>query len=307
MSVLRRYQKSRQRTKKLTGRVFADRLSHRRLRIEALEQRQLLSTVAWTGGGNDSNWDNPQNWNTQAVPAAGNDVVIDTGSSAATVTINTGDAESVNSLTTGGNDTLSITGGSLTVAANSTLGGSLAMTGGSLTASGEGITLTVNGSTTVSNANLSAEAGATLSLPNLVSYSSVTEGNGGIIEIASNTLEATGTGSTLAMDNLTALTEGNSDDTLTVEAQAGGTVTLPALAEIDTGTVDLVSDGTGSVLEISALTSVSAGGGSGVSGLQHHQGFGRRRAISGCRLGQDGLVMFKSYLGVESHGESARY
>ena len=44
-----------------------------------------------------------------------------------------------------------------------------------------------------------------------------------------------------------------------------------------------------------------------VSGLQHHQGFGRRRAISGCRLGQDGLVMFKSYLGVESHGESARY
>jgi hypothetical protein len=37
MSVLRKYQKSRQRTKKLTGRVFADRPSHRRLRLEALE------------------------------------------------------------------------------------------------------------------------------------------------------------------------------------------------------------------------------------------------------------------------------
>ena len=81
-------------------------------------------------------------------------MVIDT---AATITIQSGDAETVNSVTTGNNSTLSITGGSLVVATASTLGGTLSiaggsvefdagavlngplsMTGGSLTASGSG-------------------------------------------------------------------------------------------------------------------------------------------------------------------------
>jgi hypothetical protein len=252
MSALRRQQKSRQRTKKLAGRVFADCTSHRRLRFEALEQRQLLS-VTWTGGGNDSNWDDPQNWNTQAVPGAGDDVVIDTGSVAATVNINSSDSESVNSLRTGVNDTLSITGGSLTVAANSTLSGSLAMTGGSLTASGTGITLTVNGSTTVSNAGLSAQAGATLSLPNLTSYAAT--------NVYEHVLEATGAGSTLALANLTGLTAGDFSY-MQVTATAGGTVNLPLLAQINTGPVLLFCDGAGSMLDLSALADFSVASGS---------------------------------------------
>src|SRR5208283_354746 len=109
--------------------------SFRRLLVfERLEDRTLPSTVTWMNpaGGN---WDNRANWSPANVPGSGDDAVINT-TSAATITIQSGDSESVRSLTTASGDTLSITGGSLTVAANSTLSGALAMTGGSLTANG---------------------------------------------------------------------------------------------------------------------------------------------------------------------------
>ena len=84
--------------------------------------------------------------------------VIDTASPA-TITIQSGDTESVGGLTTTAGDTLSITGGSLTVQGNSTMSGPLAMTGGSLVANGSGTSVMVTGTTTVSVANLSAQAG----------------------------------------------------------------------------------------------------------------------------------------------------
>jgi hypothetical protein len=176
----------------------------------------LLSTVVWNGGGNDSNWGNPQNWNTHAVPATGDDVVIDTGSSAATVTMSAPDTASLNSLTMGGNDTLSLSGSSLTVNdlaigrndtlinsgylmvdGNVTLQGSLSMTAGTLAVSGAGASMTLNGITALSDAGLIAEAGATLSLPNLVSCTG-----------QDYALVATGAGSTLTLANLTALPGG---------------------------------------------------------------------------------------------------
>ncbi len=80
--------------------------------------------------------------------------------------------ESVHSITA--SDPLVISGGGLTVAANSTISGGLTMTGGSLTANGSEISLTVTGTTTVSGGNLYAENGASLSLNQLTSYT----GNG---------------------------------------------------------------------------------------------------------------------------------
>ena len=49
----------------------------RKLAVEALEGRMLLSTVTWTNlsGGN---WDVGSNWSGGSVPAAGDDVVINT-------------------------------------------------------------------------------------------------------------------------------------------------------------------------------------------------------------------------------------
>ncbi len=129
------------------------------------------ATISWTNP-NGGDWDVAANWSTGVVPSSSDVVTIDT-SGTATITIQSGDDIQVQSLTTGGDDTLSITGGSLTVTIGaSTLSGTLSMTGGTLTASGSGVNLTASGTTAVASANLLAEQGATLSLPEMTSYTS---------------------------------------------------------------------------------------------------------------------------------------
>src|ERR1019366_1836623 len=132
-----------------------------RLELELLESRILLKvfgpTAIWINP-NSGNWDVASNWSSGAVPGAFDNVAIST-TSAATITIQSGDAESAQSLTTAGNDTLSITGGSLTVAAgsvflpSSTLSGGLAITGGSFTASEAGTVVTINNTAICSGTN----------------------------------------------------------------------------------------------------------------------------------------------------------
>ena len=95
--------------------------------FERLEERQLLTAYTWTGGATGY-WDVANNWSPHAVPGLGAAVSIT--SSSATVTIQAGDAESISSLTIGANDTLLMTGGSLTTSAGITNGGSITMTGG---------------------------------------------------------------------------------------------------------------------------------------------------------------------------------
>ena len=121
------------------------------LRIEQLEARLMLSTVTWNNpaGGN---WDVAANWTDQSnqthhVPGSGDDVQIST-TAAATVTIQGNDVESVHSLTTAANDTLSFNGGSLSVGVSSTLNGNLSLSSGTLNvASGAVLTLAGTAST----------------------------------------------------------------------------------------------------------------------------------------------------------------
>ena len=225
MSAVCKRHLSRQRTKKSTGRFFANRSRRGRLRFEELEQRQLLSLtpVTWVGG-NGNDWDVAANWSpvngVSSVPNATDAVTINLPS-ATTVTINSGDNENIGSLTTGSTDTLSITGGSLTIAGSSTLGGPLTMTGGYLEATGSGVTVTVNGAagtTTVSEASLYAEAGATLSLPNLTK--SVSNGTD---------FQAEGAKSVLDVSALTTLTQNNN---WTVNSYSGGEVKLTGLTSL---------------------------------------------------------------------------
>jgi YD repeat-containing protein len=193
-----------------------------------LEDRVLPTTVNWVNP-NSGNWDVGANWSTGSVPGAGDDVVINT-TGAVTVTIQAGDYESVHSLTTAANDALSIAGGSLIVAANSTLSGGLAMTGGSLTASGSGTTLTAAGATNLATGDLFAEGGATLSLPQLTSYSP----NGGY-------LRADGTGSVLDLSAVTTLAPTGYWD---LYATDGGEVKLTGLTSL-TGTQNINITDTG--------------------------------------------------------------
>jgi hypothetical protein len=190
------------------------------------------------------------NWSTGSVPGSSDNAVINTNS-AATITVQAGDSASIQSLTTGSNDTLSFSGGSVTLAGNSTLSGALKMTAGTLTANGYGISVAAAGTTTISGSSLYAEGGATLSLPGLTSYTGSTG--------QTTTLEATGAISTLNLANLTSVTVDTSTyySATEFEALAGGTVNLSGLTQLNTGIVVLESDGTGSVLNISALTSIT--------------------------------------------------
>src|SRR4051794_5808177 len=54
----------------------------RRVIAEALERRQLLSTVTWDGGpaGTGFDWNIATNWSTDTVPTASDDVVISSAS-----------------------------------------------------------------------------------------------------------------------------------------------------------------------------------------------------------------------------------
>ena len=176
----------------------------------------MLAAVAWANP-NGGAWDVAGNWSTGVVPGPGDDVIINTAA-AETIAIQPGDSISVNSLTTGTNDTLSVSGGSLTVATVSTLSGPLTMTGGSLTATGSGGSLTSNGSTSIADASLYAEAGGTLSLPQLTSYAS-----------NATTLEANGGSSVLSLSALVTIVHVGS---LSINADGGGKIDFSSLKSL---------------------------------------------------------------------------
>ena len=232
-------------------------------RIEVLERRQLLTTTIYWNSSTSGDWGTAANWMPQQVPNSTDNVVINESGATPTITISSADSESVLSLIA--SDPLSITGGSLTVAANSMIGDGLSMTGGSLTANGMGIALTVSGTTAVTGADLTAEGGASLILPQLASY---TGGSG------TTTLKATGTGSNLTLANLTTVTEAytNYGAEVQFEAVSGGTVTLTSLQSIDTATVVLDSADGGSVLDAPALTTFENPGSWTYSALEASDG-----------------------------------
>ena len=192
------------------------------------------------------------------VPGPNDDVVIAVSGATPTVAISS-NVESVHSITS--SDPLVISGGGLTVTANSTISGGLAMTGGTLTATGPGVALNVTGTTTISGANVFAENGATLNLTALTSYSNAA---------GLTTLEATGTNSVLNLANLATVTESSNSYQAQpqFEALAGGTVTLSGLTTINTGTVVLEADGSASVLNVPALTTFTEANGWTYSTLQ---------------------------------------
>ncbi len=223
------------------------RRSRSPLHLELLENRLAPANVNWTGGGDGTSWSDKANWG-GSVPGSGDDVTINTAA-AATVSIASGVSASVHSLTTGGNDTLSISGGSLTVASSSTLSGSLMMADATLTVSGG--TVTVTGSTTINSSSLYVSGGGTLSLPRLTTFAKP--------DNLPAVFQASGAGSVLdvsALASVGAVTHYYWD----VQAQQGGQVKLSALAAIGNASVDvnITADGSGSRIDLSSLTSFAS-------------------------------------------------
>jgi hypothetical protein len=121
-----------------------------RPQIECMEPRTLLSAVTWTGGGGNNNWDTAANWSTDSVPGSGDDVTIDI---AANVVHSDNVTDSINSLTS--TEPLTISGGTLSIAAASTIDSTLSITGGTLTGTGD---LSVSGLVTLTSGTLSGSS-----------------------------------------------------------------------------------------------------------------------------------------------------
>jgi hypothetical protein len=121
-----------------------------RPRIEALEQRTVLSTVFWSNAAGGV-WETPGNWSTGYRPGPADDVVINNLNSGATIT-HQSDSTVIHSLTTNlaNPATFAFSGGSLTVLATSVLDShtTLNLTGGAIGGPGE---IDLNGLLTWSN------------------------------------------------------------------------------------------------------------------------------------------------------------
>jgi uncharacterized delta-60 repeat protein len=208
-------------------------------------------------------WDVASNWSRGVVPATGDSVVID--QPGVTVTVGPGDAEVVSGLTTAAGTTLAVTGGTLTITGNSTLSGALTMTGGLFRATSPQISVNVAGACSIAGGSLDAENGATLTLPTLSSYQNPDPSAG-------TSFQANGSGSTLDLSGLTSL--GAMNSMLSVTATGGGRVVLSSLGAIQNSSqtpnvIQFSDDGTGSQIDLSALTVFDGGDNSALYVTNH--------------------------------------
>ena len=221
--------------RKKCGRKGAGR---RRMVAEPLEDRRLLATVVWDGGGDGVNWADPLNWDANQLPATGDDVVIDSAFDP-TIQYDAGTL-SLGSLTS--NEALHLAGGSLTITGAGQINANFTAGQASLIASGPAASIQATTSTSLFQTTLKALGGGAISIPATM----YTEGN--------STLEADGAGSLLDLSSLTTMSGGGFIRTVFVEANNGGVVDLSSLAEVTGGATRMIVDGAGSRIDASSLT-----------------------------------------------------
>ncbi len=226
----------------------------RKLTLEALEPRQLLSLVSWDGGGGDLQWTNRLNWVGDQVPGTSDDATI--GDLTGSQTISLGGTQAVRSVTCA--EGLNITGSLTVTTGASTISGPFtASPGSSVTVQGVSTSLTATGTTVVDASSLIASAGGNLALPNVTSLQMPADSSYQL-------LQASGFGSVLDLHKITSITHRNSSQSeYEIKALAGGHVDLSGLVQVNdpapnaaVGVSTLVTaDGTGSLVDFSTLVS----------------------------------------------------
>ena len=107
--------------------------------------------VTWDGGGNGTAWGDPLNWDPNALPVGGDDVIIG-AAGGITVTINLN--VTINSLTSA--EAVHLISGTLTIAATSQINNAFTHSGGTLTGTGD---VTVTGLYTWNAGTISGTGG----------------------------------------------------------------------------------------------------------------------------------------------------
>ena len=121
-----RHQSKEAKRRRAAARRHVQRRRFRAVRFETLEDRRLLATVTWDGGGDGQEWLDRFNWTGDTLPGSGDDAVIDVAANP-TVRHSSG-STSVRSLVS--HEALVIAGGSLTVGNTSSTDAALAINSG---------------------------------------------------------------------------------------------------------------------------------------------------------------------------------
>ncbi len=142
----------------------------KRLFLEVLEPRVVLSQITWNAAASPTggDWDLGSNWVGGVVPTSGDTALIQGLTSPGTVYLDSNLADSVAGLTTDSSTTLEVINGSLTVAAgsSSTLGGPVDVDSGAQLAFDASASVTLgSGQTLTDNGTLSFATGDSVSFP----------------------------------------------------------------------------------------------------------------------------------------------
>ncbi|MCY2991124.1 MAG: FG-GAP-like repeat-containing protein [Planctomycetota bacterium] len=212
-----------------------------------------FTSYFWDGEAGDGLWSSAANWNSDAVPPSGANVLIDVPGEVV-VTHGTG-SRTVQRLQAEESLVVSGVGTSLTVTGLAVFRGALTVdAAATLTASGTTASVAALGPTNLQLANLYATNAGRLNLPNAASY----RGTAG----QAFTISADGAGSLVDLSGVTALTGSSSVGScggvclVKIEAKNGGRVDLSATTSL-TNQVSLSVGGPTDEIVLSAVTAIT--------------------------------------------------
>ncbi len=193
-------------------------------------------------------WHQVSNWSSDpGLPGPTDNVTIDRPAADITVIHSLG-TTAINDLSC--NESLRLTGGSLTVSGTGLISGAFTIgPGASLTADGAGATITAVGVTSLNGGSFYALNGGNLGLPNATSYAAT--------DVTNPYFTADGAGSTLDLSTFTTILSSTiGAEILSIQAHNGGKVDLSGTTSFTTFVVQVVADGAVSVVDLSAVTAL---------------------------------------------------
>ncbi|WP_158222635.1 CARDB domain-containing protein [Rhodopirellula sp. MGV] len=258
-------QKKRVRTARLARKLFSKR--QLRTPFEQLEDRRVLAAIHWDGGGDNSSWHDPLNWDSDQVPAVTDDVTIEDVADDLSINIlanvEVASISTTERLHVVGSElkTTSLIADELHLENASLIGqagmpvsatiqrlltveqsasdfmvlGNLHVTGDLLlaqptriVANGADAQLTVDGDANLEDAQVSVTAGGVVAMPNVQTYWFHTDGNG-----QTRTFSVDGAGSRLDFSGLQIISGGrNYNSHLNFVVTDGGVIDLSGVASV---------------------------------------------------------------------------